>query len=175
MRTAEQNRGAQIAYDTAYFVLPHRAHADLKELVADFADSPDQAALFYFRLSAKARAVEPSTEDLRALRGHTGRLDAARDYLIVEYPKFPAVDLLANESERLPLVSGYVLAPYFSAVIYNRDLYDVMYFVLGQSPDAQTTLRTVSPALNANLGRGCEPELGAFLELLRARTANRSE
>jgi hypothetical protein len=68
---------------------------------------------------------------------------------------------------------SHVLAPYFSAVIEDRNTREAQCFVLGQSPDALTTLRLVTPTMNANLGRGCEPELEAFLELHRQRLAQR--
>jgi hypothetical protein len=167
MRTAEQNKRAQIVYDTAYFVLPPRAHADIEELKSEFEESPDLAAIFYFTLAAKRRGVEPNTEDVRALRGHVGRLESGWDFIVVEYPRFPAVDLLAGSDGSPPGGGSYVLAPYFSAVVHHRDAEEVRYFVLGQSPDARTTLRAVSSRMNANLGPGCEPELEAFLDLLR--------
>jgi hypothetical protein len=169
MRTREQNAGAQIAYDMAYFALPRRAHADPEELRADFEDSPDLVALDYFRQAAKNRVAQPDEQDLRALRGHIVQLDTERDCLVIEYPKFPAVDLLTTPDALSPDAGPYVLAPYFSAVVIDRDTREVRYFVLGQSPDARTTLREVSPQMNTNLGPGCKPELVALLELLRQR------
>ena len=168
MRTADENNRAQVAYDMAYFVLPPRAHNDIKELRADFEDSPDLGALSYYAQAAKARGVVPDAEDVRALRGHTGELDDC-DLIVVEYPRFPAVDLLARLSDGAPLDGSYVLAPYFSAVVIDRGSDEVRCFVLGQSPDARTTLRLVSPEMNANLGDGCEPEMDAFLKLLQLR------
>src|SRR5262245_22947265 len=174
MRTADENKGAQIAYDTAYFALPRRAHADIEELKSEFEDSPDLGAMFYFVETAKRRGVKPNAEDVRALRAHTGRINSEWSYIIVEYPRFPAVDLLADMSDGLPPGGGpYVLAPYFSVVVENRRSGEVQYFVLGQSPDARTTLREVSATMNANLGPGCEPDLDAFLALLRKRLARR--
>lgn len=64
-------------------------------------------------------------------------------------------------------MQGIVLAPYFSAMIRERTTGTARYYVLGQSLDGHTTFRTVTPEMNANLGPGCEPELDAFLELLR--------
>ena len=172
MRTAEQNIGAQIAYDTAYFVLPPRAYADTTELQSEFEESPDTWAAFYFLEAAKRRGVRPDAELVRAVCGHTGRLDEEYDFIVVEYPRFPATNLLADSSVVPSLPLGYVLAPYFSAVVIDRDSNEVRYFVLGQSPDALTTLRSVSPKLNANPGRGCEPELQVFLKLLRTQAAS---
>ena len=172
MRTSDENKRAQIAYDVAYFVLPRRAYADIEELKSEFDDSPDLAAITYFSSAAKARGVAPLADDLRALRTHTGKLDARQDFIVIEYPRFPAVNLLESCNGGLPPhANTYVLAPYFSAIVEDRATREVQYFVLGQSADARTTLRLVSPAMNANLGPGCEPELNAFLELLRQRTA----
>lgn len=124
-------------------------------------------AQFYFTEAAKGRKKQPKAEIASDVRGHTGRLDGRRDYIIVEYPQFPAIDLLADSSGGPAPPSGYVLAPYFSAVVIDRGSDEVRYFVLGQSPDARTTLRKVSPSANTNLGRGCEPNLEDFLALLR--------
>jgi hypothetical protein len=62
------------------------------------------------------------------------------------------------------------LAPYLSAVV-TRPGEPPRYFALGQSPDGFTTLRGVTPDMNANLGPGCEPELEPFLALLRERVS----
>jgi hypothetical protein len=172
MRTAEQNRRAQIAYDMAYSVLPDEAHSDIGGFRSEFEESPDLRAIFSFTLAAKMRGVKPDVEDLRQLRGHTGRLDSGPHYVVVECPRFPATDLLTDTSGAPEGITSYVLAPYFSAIIDDRDEGDPQCFVLGQSPDARTTLRLVTPTMNANLGPGCEPELKAFLSLLR-RVARR--
>ncbi|QJW97412.1 hypothetical protein [Frigoriglobus tundricola] len=167
MRTAAENTGAQIAYDVAYSVLPRRAHADAPGLRAEFGESPDGRAQFYFAEAAKGRRKQPRAELVSAVRGHTGRLDGKRDYIVIQFPLFPAVDLLADPSGGPAPPGGYVLAPYFLAVVIDRGSNEVRCFVLGQSPDARTTLRRVSPDKNVNLGRGCEPNLEDFLALLR--------
>jgi hypothetical protein len=174
MRTAEQNKRAQIAYDTAYFVLPRYAQSDIAGFRSEFEESPDLRAMFYFTLAAKMRGGEPDIEDLRQLRCHTGRFDTGQHYIVIEYPRFPAIDLLSGGDGGLPEgIGSYILAPYFSAIIDDRDAGEPRCFVLGQSPDARTTLRAVTPMMNASLGPGCEPELAAFLALLR-RMAFRS-
>jgi hypothetical protein len=164
MRTREQNTIAQIAHDTAYFVLSRRAHSEIKELQSEFDESPDVWAMCYFTETAKGRGVRPNADYLRAMRGHTGRLETRHDFIVVEFPSIPAVDLLADLSDGL--ATGCVLAPYFSAAVIDRGSSEVHYFVLGQSPDAQTMLRRFSATMNVNLGPGCEPELKAFLKLL---------
>ncbi|AMV27015.1 hypothetical protein VT84_21615 [Gemmata sp. SH-PL17] len=168
MRTAEQNARARITYETAYSILPRRAHTDIEELKSEFDVSPDLGALFYFLEAAKRHRTEPNNLDVRSLRGHTGRIGVKLNYIVVEYPRFPAVNVLENLSDS-SLITGYVLAPYFSAIVEDRFSSEVQCFVLGQSPDARTTLRIVSPIANTNLGDGCEPDLGAFLELLAQR------
>ena len=161
VRTSDQNKRAQVAYHMAYFVLPPRAHNDIKELRADFDNGLDLAALSYYRQAAKSHGLAPHPDELLALRAHTADVGQC-DVIVIEYPRFPAVDLLTE-----PVIGSHVLAPYFSAVLENRMSTEVQYFVLGQSLDAGTTLRSVSPELNANLGRGCKPQLAAFLKLLR--------
>ena len=172
MRTAEENKRAGVTYDMAYFFLPSRAHAGLEELKAELDESPEVGALSYYVSAAKRRGVRPHADDMRAIRVYSGRLVHERDFIVIEYPRFFAVDLLADFSGGLPAGAGpYVLAPYFSAIVEDRGTREADYFVLGQSPDARTTLRSVSPTMNANLGPGCEPELEAFLKLLRERFA----
>jgi hypothetical protein len=173
MRTAEQNKRAQVAYDTAYFVLPQYAHSHMDRLKGEFERSPDMAAMFYFVLAAKMRGEEPHAEDIRQVRGHAGRFDSEREYMAVEYLRFPAVDLLSDVGKWQDGIGSYVLAPYFSVIVDDREASEPRCFVLGQSPDALTTFRLVSPMMNANLGRGCEPELEAFLSLIRRRLSLR--
>jgi hypothetical protein len=174
MRTADENQRAQVACDMAYIELPSRAHADVRELRAEFEDAPDVAAVRYFLRAAKSRAVKANPDDLRCLRAHVGELDGRRDVIVIEYPRFPAEDLLTGATFDLPAVArDYVLAPYFSAVAFDRDTREANCFVLGQSLDANTQLRVVTPALNMNLGPGCVPELRAFLKLVR-KHGNRS-
>jgi hypothetical protein len=169
MRTAEQDKRAQIAYDMAYFVLPRYAQSDIAGFRSEFEESPDLRAMFYYTLAAKMRGEEPDTEDLRQLRGHTGRFDTGQHYVVIEYPRFPAIDLLSSGGGLPEGICSYILAPYFSAIVDDREAGEPRCFVLGQSPDARTTLRAVTPMMNANLGPGCEPELAAFLELLRRK------
>jgi hypothetical protein len=171
MRTPDENRLAQIAYDTAYFEVPKAAHSSIAEFRSEFEESPELGAMRIFLRAAKFRGTKPDVEDVRRLRAHLGKLETGWDYIVIEYPRVAAVDLLKDFRGDLPLsASSHVLAPYFSAVLEDRSSGEVRCYVLGQSPDAQTTLRVVSPEMNANLGRGCEPELDAFLELLRQRT-----
>ena len=172
MRTADQNKRAKVAYDTAYFVLPRYAHGEIERIKSRFEEAPDLGAMFYFVLAAKMRGEEPNIDDVRQLRGHVGKLETGWNYIVVEYPRFPAVDLLKESDVNLHAALGsHVLAPYFSAILEDRFTGEVRCFVLGQSPDAMTTLRTVTATTNANLGRGCEPELELFVDLLRQRTA----
>ena len=167
MRTADENQRAQVACDMAYVELPSRAHADVRELRAEFEDAPDVAAVRYFVRAAKHRGANATADDLRRLRAHVGELDDRRDVIVIEYPRFPAEDLLAGTTSDLPAAANFVLAPYFSAVAFDRDTREANCFVLGQSLDGNTLLRVVTPTLNMNLGPGCEPELRAFLKLLR--------
>lgn len=170
MRTADENKRAEVVYERAYFLLPRRAHGELEELKSEFDQSPELGAMSYFVRAAKSRGIVPNSDDVRAFRVHSGWLDSKRDYIVIEYPRFTVVDLLANVTRGLE-PSNYVLAPYFSAIVEDRGSCEADYFVLGQSPDARTTLRSVSPTINANLGPGCDPELEAFLKLLRKRYA----
>jgi hypothetical protein len=172
MRTAEQNRRVEVAYYAAYTLVPRYA-SDRDQLVGDFAEAPDLTAIRWYIEAAKMLGRVADRDDVAQLRGHTGRLDADRDYYLIEYPRFPAVDLLASlDAGGLPAGTGaYVLAPYFSAALLDREAREMRYFVLGQSPDARTMVREVTPEMDANLGSGCAAEREALLSFLRQRLA----
>src|SRR4051812_16351517 len=101
MRTTDENKRAEVAYEMAYSLLPRRAHAELEELKAEFEESPELAAVSYFVRAAKSRGITLNTDDARALRVHSGHLDGERYYIVIEYPRFAATDLLANASRGL--------------------------------------------------------------------------
>jgi hypothetical protein len=174
MRTADENKRAEVVYEMAYFLLPRRAHGELEELKLEFDQSPELGAMSYFVRAAKARGIVPNADDVRAFRVHSGGWTVSENTssLSTRDSRW-SVDLLANVARGLE-PSNHVLAPYFSAIVEDHDSCEADYFVLGQSPDARTTLRSVSPTINANLGPGCDPELEAFLKLLRKRYASRS-
>jgi hypothetical protein len=141
MRTAEENRRAEVAHHTAYTVMP-RHTSDRDRLIGEFAEEPDLTAVRWYLEAAKILGRIAVREDVAQLRGHTGRLDADRDYYLIEYPRFPAVDLVAsldtdgNTNAALSAVAGrHVLAPYFSAALIDRETREVRCFVLGQSDD----------------------------------------
>lgn len=172
MRTADQNKRAALTYATAYIVVPRYAFHETDRFTSDFVKAPDLAAKFFYVLACQAHQDEPNPEDADRVRGYTGLLDERHDYYLIEYPAFPPIDLMTTGGSQLPDEAGpYVLAPYFSAVVIERETGDLLYFVLGQSPAAGTTLRGVTPTTNANLGSGCEPTREAFLELVRQHIA----
>ncbi len=168
MRTAEQNRDAQIAAHMAHRKLPLRVFPDVVEVLSDFESAPELAVLSYFREAATSCVLEPTADALKALRVHLGEVRHC-DCLVIEYPRFPVCDLFTTEPDLPPGSGGYVLAPYFSAILRDRLSDEPRYFVLGQSPDGGTRLREWSETLKADLGPGCEPTLAAFLEMLKAR------
>ena len=90
-------------------------------------------------------------------------------------PTPPPVSIDLSNEDILEALEGVVLAPYFSAILKGKTTDEVKYFILGQSPDGYTTLRATDGGVNANLGRGSDPEPNAFLELLRHRLVGRSE
>src|SRR5262249_20241878 len=132
-------------------------------------------AMFFYVLTCQADGKEPDPEAVAAFAAHTGTLDDRHDYYVIEYPSPPPVDLSDVDPDRMfEEMSRIALAPSFSAMVQEKASGAVRYFILGQSPDGDTTLRGVSPGMNANLGPGCEPELEAFLQLLRERVSPKS-
>lgn len=168
---------ATLCYATAYFVLPHYVFGEPQRVLKDFAERPDYSAKFFYVMACQVRDWEPSPDDLRQITAHSGMLNDDRSYHIIEYPPFPPVDITGRSgASGAPSADSFkavrdamrnvVLAPYFSAIIYGEQGIE-HYLVLGQSPDGATTLRRVTPRINANLGRGCAPSLAAFVSLLR--------
>src|SRR5262249_12517292 len=140
----------------------------LDALLRSLSSSPTLGAGFYYVMTCQAKGQEPRPELIRCFPVHQVDLDERRQCWIVGYPIPPAVDLSRLEGDDLfATLDAVVLAPYFSAIVKDRQDGSVQYFVLGQSPDGGTTLRGVTATINANLGPGCEPNLEAFTELLR--------
>jgi hypothetical protein len=152
----------------AYFVLPRYAFGEAARFIENLARNPTLGAGFYYVMACQLNGKEPEVDLLRSFPVHLGDLDEVNTYCIVAYPTPPPVDLSdLSLDEMLELEDKVVLAPYFSAIILNKQSNEARYYVLGQSPDGGTTLRGVMPNFNANLGPGSEPELKEFIALLR--------
>jgi hypothetical protein len=161
---------AQACYTTAYFVLPQYAFNDPARLLAEFGKDPDYAARFFYVMACQAASRSPQREEVAAITGHTGRLNDEFNYSIVQFPAFPPVNLTDLPPDKLmAAMERVVLAPYFAAVLTTSEGAVAHYFVLGQSPNGGTTLREVTPKMNANLGPGCQPRLGDFIASLAGR------
>lgn len=114
--------------------------------------------------------ITPVEEDGRRFRAHHGALDDARAYFVVEYPAPPPVDFSGIDPEQCRPEELPVLAPWFSAVVRQRDTGVVSYFTLGQAPfGGGTTFRSVTAdGMNCNHGPGPEPQLDGFLARVRS-------
>jgi hypothetical protein len=156
---------ASICYGIAYFILPHYAFKDYAKVASIFTDTPTTVGPFFYLMGCQIQKVEPVREDATRFKAHQGQLDDQRDYFIVEYPTPPPIDFGAADPADSP-----VLAPYFSAIIRNRQTTAVSYYTLGQAPfGGGTTFRSVTPeGSNCNHGPGPEPQLNSFLARLRS-------
>jgi hypothetical protein len=171
METApmDTNERASLCYAMAYFALPSHVFQEPERVLRELSTNPDLTARMFYAQTCKAREKEPDPQDSQAFHVQAGVLDDRYDYHLIQYPVFPRVDLSNLPADQLAArMHDVVLAPYFSAIVVGKDR-EVKYFVLGQSPDGQTTLRGVSLATNSNLGRGCEPRAEALVALLRER------
>jgi hypothetical protein len=167
---SETHDRAQCCYTTAYRVLPGYAFERPEKLQSHFSRDPDYAAKFFYVIGCTMEDREPDAEEVRAIKGYSGPLNERLKYHLVEFPKFPPVNVShLPDAELFKAMQGVVLAPYFSAIVYAEAAKVEHYFVLGQSPDGLTTFRTVTPEMNANLGRGCAPDRAAFVALLADR------
>lgn len=153
-------------YRLAYFVLPQLLFAAPQRIIAHFNDASCPPALYFYVMGSVALETEVVVETGEQFQAHSGQLDAAHRYHVLQYPAPPPFDLAAESP---------VLAPFFSAIIERvgseNDVENaVRYYTLGQNPQHGTTLRSVlSEGANANLGAGPPPQLDAFLAALRAR------
>lgn len=103
------------------------------------------------------------------MKWHKGRLDNGREYMVLEYPEPPQMEIRAAEFEDDPDLDhrDELLFPYFSAVLRTTNTKPASCFALGQSPVyGVTCLRRCRTAAHYNLGIGLDPNLGAFLSLL---------
>ena len=165
----------QIGYTMAYSILPHYAFKDLAKAVDMWVRSPRTLPAFFYLMACQVRKTEGITEEAGRFRPHQGALDSTRNFYAMEYPPPPPVDLTGKTPEEiLKAGSAIVLAPYFSAIVCNRDQSQARYFVLGQRPqgvgppEGLTTFREVAAdGANYNCGPGSNPGLPAFLELIR--------
>jgi hypothetical protein len=164
----------QLCYDVAYFILPHYAFQNLAKLTDLCLNTPTAAGPFFYAMAAQARKVQPDAVDAKAFRWHLGQLGEGREYLALEYPVPPPVDMSDIPIEQvISRGASFVLAPHFSAIVQGPGPADVHYFILGQAPmGGGTSLRCILPeGANYNLGPGPEPELPAFLDAVRERLA----
>lgn len=176
------HEAAECCYAMAYYVLPQHA-VEASEQLIDRLSEGRIGAMFFFLVACHLKGIETGEQDagtVAAFAAHQGSLDERHEYWIIQYPLPTKVDLSKEMNSQDPdkmleAMQKVVLAPYFSALIRDKVSQKVAYFVLGQSVDGFTTLRTVNKEMNANLGRGCKPDLSAFLGLLRDRMANPTE
>src|SRR5262245_24856930 len=132
--TTSDNETAQNCYAMAYFLLPQYVFGQTERLLSNLSGSPTLGAGFYYVMACQMNGKEPRDELIRSFPVHAGNLDEGHDYWIVGYPTPPAVDLAdVPEEQMFEALQGVVLAPYFSAVIQNRQSKEVRYFILGQS------------------------------------------
>lgn len=172
MRTPEENKRAAISYEAAYQVVRRCALDDPDRFESAFVRSPDLAAIEYYTRAAGNLGQLPGQDDLRLVRGHIFGLED-HDAWVIQYPRFEAENLLGRKEPcSSDFFSSHVLAPYFSAALVRRGKRRPVYYVLGQAPDGCTTLRRITRTTNVNCGRGCEPELAEFIEMLSRRAEN---
>lgn len=169
--TADAKDTPSLSYATAYFVLPRYIEEEPAKVLDLLGRGGPAGAAFFFTMACFMRGLKPDPAALAGLSVRSGELDAGRRYHLIRYPVPPPVrvseDGFEDMEKMLASLENMVLAPYFSAVIEDRGR--LSYYILGQSPDGGTTLRSVSGSVNANLGRGCAAEPEAFVALLRSR------
>ncbi len=165
-----------ISYAVAYFVLPHGAFHEPDKFIEIWTDPIAPAGPLFYTMGCQFTGAEPDDEIASLFKAHYGQLDDATDCFLLEYPAPPELDFSRMfPGKKTAEAQVPVLAPYFSAMLRNRETGAVSYYVLGQSSvGGGTTLRLVTQdGVNCNLGPGPAPHIEAFLERLRGpvRTA----
>ena len=164
-----ENETPQVCYAMAYFLLPQYISERPDSLLQNLKMGPKAGAAFFYVMTCQINEQEPRDDVIQALSLSTGELSDSTNFYIISYPIPPHVDITnLSDAEAMMAMENIVLAPYFSAVLEQKETQKLSYFILGQSPDGFTTLRTVDGSTNANLGRGCEPQLEAFIKLLQS-------
>ena len=168
----------QTFYEMAYFLLPEYAFGRREKLIQELSRGHVGAIFFYF-MTSKAGGKDPDPEIAKQFAVHAGDLDDAHRYYVIAYPSPRPVELdpsTLSVEEVMASMGRTVLAPHYSALIQGRGTDALGYFVLGQSPvGGGTTLRRITPTMNANLGAGSQVELEPFLGLLRTAMAGAVE
>jgi hypothetical protein len=157
----------QLCYDAAYFIVPRYVFNDLSKLVAMWRDNPISAGAFFYVMACQLRQVELAKDVALQFKCERGELNREREYLALEYPVPPPVDMSGLSPDQLSNSSPpLVLAPHFSVVIARPD---PQYLILGQAPiGGGTTVRSIlRDGSNCNLGPGPAPGLPAFLDAIR--------
>ena len=166
----EESETPQLCYAMAYFVLPQYLEKQPERFLELLTSGPTTGAAFSYVMTCTLNEVEPRQEVARSLKVHSGQLTDTSKYHVIQYPVPPAVNISdIPEKDAMAALENVVLAPYFSAFIenVNGQANEMTNYILGQSLDGRTTLRSVDGNMNVNHGRGCEPVLDDFIDLLR--------
>lgn len=158
----------RLSFLSAYDALPTASLGDSEEFWATYYLAKHPAVAWFVQLCLLTE-TEASPAPASTFQWHKGRLPNGREYMVCEYPKPRPRGLTAGSFEEGELSSdlGRVLAPYFSAVLRKTTTGPASCFALGQSPvDGVTSLRRCTAAASYSLGRGPEPTLNSFLEVL---------
>ncbi len=153
---------AGLCYDVAFFVLPPIAHADPAQVHELWTQAPNFAGGFLFFSAGQRHGMKMGAlDDGGRFKSHHGELDATQSYYALEFPPPPPFD-----------PDEMILGPYFAVMVIDRVNRQSEYFVLCQSVEAGTTLRTVrGNGMNINLGPGPTPTLDRVLDAVRERLA----
>ncbi|BBM87890.1 hypothetical protein [Candidatus Uabimicrobium amorphum] len=159
----------QNCYEMAYYLLPGYVYNEKEKVIAELSMGRI-GAMFFYTIVCLQKEEEPTPEAMNALKVNSGEFDNY-NYHIITYPTPPPVDTDISIEDMIAGRQRQVLAPYFSAIIEEKSSQKMRYFILGQSPDGLTTLRTVTideeGMTNANLGRGCTVDVNAFITMLQ--------
>ena len=157
----------ELCYLSAYDALPTAYQNAPMEFWKTYSSATQPAYAWYLQMCLLT-GTKPDHYAGSTFRWHQGHLQNGRGYLVLEYPAPPSVELSIeefDEGDRTP--KDMRLYPFFSALLPEIPGHPAACYALGQSPvDEMTTLRWCRSAAHYNLGRGPEPRLGEFLDIL---------
>lgn len=149
---------ALISYTIAYRSLPRLLARPVVAGFEKWLEDPDAVRDSLYRVGCIMAQRTMQVGQSQRILAHVGVLGARHEYFIFEYPKPPGY---------APEMGNRLLAPYFSAVIRDTGDGKCEYYVLGQSPDGGTTIRSVQEDEHTLVGGGVEPTLECWIAHLR--------
>jgi len=143
-----------VSYTVAYQILPHGIFNNVEKINNLWRNEPDVAGHALYQMACQSLKTTPDETIGSQFRAQVRELEG-HSFYILEYP--------APGESAIP-------APYLSCIHFENSGSTPKFYILGQSPMGDTTLRSVTgDGMNMNLGPGPEPAIDPFLRSILDR------